>query len=173
MKRVSCRAIIFEGDKVATMYRVRDKRKFYTFPGGEKENGETYEQCVVREVMEELGIVVRPIKEVYVYETNGAEQHFFLCEWVSGTFGTGQGEEYTQYICEENYFEPRMVALEKSKQLVLYPPEVRKQLHVDIEKNGRSIRDEVLFLKGKIVPPRIRKGKKQGTKLKSSNNKKK
>ena len=57
-KRVRARAIIFDGEKLVSMYRERDGRIFYTFPGGGIEANETLTDCVKREVLEEFGLTV-------------------------------------------------------------------------------------------------------------------
>ena len=95
-KRKRARAIIFFENKIVSMYREFDGRKFYTFPGGGMEEDETEEQCVVREVLEEFGLKVEPIKKVYVYESERSIEHFFLCKQISGKFGTGKGEEFQE-----------------------------------------------------------------------------
>ena len=60
-KRESCRAIIITNNKLVTMYREKDNRVYYTFPGGGVNEGEELIACVVREVEEEFGMVVKPI----------------------------------------------------------------------------------------------------------------
>lgn len=57
-------------------------------PGGKKGPDESWEESVVREVMEELGVVVR-VKELFgVYRTHSPEGDFrvrmYLCEIVEG-----------------------------------------------------------------------------------------
>ena len=71
----------------------------WTLPGGAVETGETLEEAVVREVLEETGLVVRPdaILEVVEHmerdETGAILFHFvivdFLCEWRSGALAAG------------------------------------------------------------------------------------
>ena len=42
-KRESCRAIIFSEDKMVVMYREKNDRVYYTFPGGGINEGEDVE----------------------------------------------------------------------------------------------------------------------------------
>ncbi len=61
----------------------------WEFPGGKVEPGETLEQAVVREVVEELGVAIR-VRELFM-RVNHAYTHFtitlhaFHCDWLSGT----------------------------------------------------------------------------------------
>jgi (d)CTP diphosphatase len=50
------------------------------FPGGAIEVGETQEEAVVREAREELGVVVRPIKRIWRWDS--AEKPLTLWGWV-------------------------------------------------------------------------------------------
>jgi A/G-specific adenine glycosylase len=61
----------------------------WEFPGGHQEKGESLEQCVAREVREELGIGVR-VGEEYAVVEHGYSHftitlHAYVCEWRRGT----------------------------------------------------------------------------------------
>lgn len=72
-KEVSA-AIIFQDDKVLIARRAPDQKLagYWEFAGGKKEAGETIEDCLVRELREELGVHVLPMRIVgtsdYSYE---------------------------------------------------------------------------------------------------------
>src|SRR5438552_15236293 len=51
------------------------------FPGGAVEAGETQEEAVVREMKEELGLDVRPIKQVWKHEF--ADKPLTLWGWIA------------------------------------------------------------------------------------------
>lgn len=148
-KRTRARAIIIHEGKIISMYRERQGRIFYTFPGGGQEGNETIEDCVKREVLEEFGIVVKPIKKVYICENQISIAHYFVCEWVSGEFGTGQGEEYDKDQTNGVY-KPTMINIEDIPNLPLMPPEVASVFYDDYMKNGKKLREDVKYILGEI-----------------------
>ena len=54
------------------------------FPGGKKEAGETMEECVIRETLEETGILIRNPKQVGYIEFSGVD--FFVWVFMSDEF---------------------------------------------------------------------------------------
>ena len=66
-----------EGDHLAGMWE---------FPGGKRHPGETYEEALHRELMEELGIEVevgRVLEEVeHSYPGRTVRLRFFICSWL-------------------------------------------------------------------------------------------
>ncbi|MFE6387650.1 NUDIX hydrolase [Nocardiopsis dassonvillei] len=77
-----------EDGKVLVIKRADDGR--WVPPGGVLELNETPEQCVVREVREETGIEVKPIRLTGVYKNMnlGVVSLCFLCEPVCGELQT-------------------------------------------------------------------------------------
>ena len=147
-KRTRVRAIIFHNEQIVSMYRELNDRSFYTFPGGGMEQNETEEQCVKREVFEEFGIIIKPIKKVYVYENQISIEHFYICQWQSGEFATGNGEEYQQGQTNGVY-KPTTLNITDLPTLPLMPPEVTTAFFDDYKTNGKNLRNDVKFLKAK------------------------
>ena len=62
---------------------------WWEFPGGKIEPGETMEECLVREVREELAVEIRPRKLIrktpHTYPEREVMLHFYLCDFISGT----------------------------------------------------------------------------------------
>ena len=94
--RVRAGIVLIKENKVALIERHRAGLDYFVFPGGGVDEGETPEQAAIRETREELGIEV-VIKQKVAEITLGpkSRQIYFLVEHVSGEFGTGTGEEFT------------------------------------------------------------------------------
>ena len=61
---------------------------------------------------------------------------FFLCEYIDGEFGTGDGPEFNndpKYI-ESGKFLPEIIKREDVKDLLLLPHEIKDKFVKDIEK---------------------------------------
>lgn len=148
-KRIRTRAIIIHCNKIVSMYREREGRVFYTFPGGGQEGDETEEECVIREVYEEFGITIKPIKKVYTYENQNSIEHFYIADWISGEFGSGNGEEYQENRNNGIYL-PKFIEIGEIPNLPLMPPEIATIFYEDYMKNGKNLRDDVKFIFGEI-----------------------
>ena len=144
MERTRVAGIIFIDGKIALMHR-KDVLKrpempeYYTIPGGGLEEGETEEEGTKREIKEEFGIEVRIVKKLYEMKSTKFNQKelYYLCEYVSGKFGTGQGPEFSndpKYKDSGKYI-PELVEKENIKNINLLPPEIKEKIITDIE-NG-------------------------------------
>lgn len=143
VRRKRSRAIIVKDNKLVSMYREFDDRSFYVFPGGGMENNESEEECVIREVYEEFGITVKPIKKVYVYENEKSIEYFYLCDWISGEFGTGIGEEFDINSNKEGVYIPKLIKISDIPNLPLMPAEIADLFYEDYNSNGLKIRDDI------------------------------
>lgn len=102
---------------------------FWEFPGGKLENGETLEQCLEREISEELGFRVRAEKALlrasHEYEDRVVILHFFSCEQIGG--------EPRPIQCEEI----RWVAPDELSSY-RFPPADKKMISLLIDKRNRE-----------------------------------
>ena len=115
--------IIVEKDKVALIKRIRDNSIYFVFPGGGIEKGETPEEGAKREAYEELGVEVKINECLAKIEYNGT-QHFFLTEIINGTFGNGQGEEYTDKERARGIYLPMWVDIKMLSCIDVKPKEI-------------------------------------------------
>ena len=144
MERTRVAGIIFIDGKLALMHR-KDVLKrpempeYYTLPGGGLEEGETLEEGTKREIKEEFGIDIELVKKLYeiTSEKFNQKEIFYLCKYVSGTFGTGEGPEFSgdpKYI-ESGKYLPELIDIENLEKINLMPPEIKNRIIEDIQ-NG-------------------------------------
>ena len=142
MERTRVGGIIFIDGKLAVMHRKDvikrpEMPEYYTLPGGGLEQGETLEEGTIREIKEEFGIDVKVIKKLYEMESEKFNQKeiFFLCEYESGKFGTGEGPEFSgdpKYI-ESGKYLPELIERENIEKINLVPPEIKEKIILDIK----------------------------------------
>jgi mutator protein MutT len=83
-------ALIFRDGKILITQRHADSHlgELWEFPGGKREQDETFEQCLVREIHEELGVEISVDKLfeeiVHAYPNKTVRLKFFSCRLVHG-----------------------------------------------------------------------------------------
>ena len=87
-------AIIFRRDRVLLVERGKPPLKgYWSLPGGAVETGERLEEGVRREVLEETGLVVRPVRLFTIFERimrdeqGEAEYHYVLVDYLCRVIG--------------------------------------------------------------------------------------
>lgn len=115
--------VLIDNKKVGLIKRIRDGSVYYVFPGGGVEDGETPEEATKREALEELGVEVKINECIAKLEFNGT-QYFFLSEIIKGTFGTGEGEEFTNKNRNRGTYFPIWIEIEKLSTIDVKPKEV-------------------------------------------------
>ena len=83
-------ALIFRDGKLLVTQRHNHSHLggLWEFPGGKREAGETFEQCLVREIREELGVEIATgelFEEIsHDYPEKSVHLKFFICQLISG-----------------------------------------------------------------------------------------
>ncbi len=91
MKQVTA-AIILKDNKVLIAQRAPDDKlaNKWEFPGGKIEPGETPQECLKREIREELDVDTQVLdffaESIYMYTNGTIKLMAFWCEWISGDF---------------------------------------------------------------------------------------
>ena len=146
MSNLRVRAIISYGNRLVLIERIKqtgEEKKYFVFPGGGVEDFETLEECVHREVLEEVGIEVKPLRELYRVNTERKTEVFFLCEYISGEIGTGKGPEFTsKSYGDRGTYVPTTISLSEIGVIDLLPL-VQAALIEDLKKYGSF--ENILF----------------------------
>ena len=97
--KVTC-ALIHKDDKILIVQRGREM-KFpfkWEFPGGKIEQNETAEDCILREIFEELNINIRIKKKldsnIHNYPNFSIELIPFVADYIDGTINLSEHSKY-------------------------------------------------------------------------------
>jgi 8-oxo-dGTP diphosphatase len=118
--RISAGAIVVRDERILLVkYESRDG-KFLVGPGGRVENDEGVNQTVVREVREETGLEVKPLRILFVEDLLWQQfrmlKVWFLCEITGGELSRTQG------AIDEGITEAGWYSREQLRDEVVYPP---------------------------------------------------
>lgn len=153
MPRISVRGVVKIDGKLLLLHRIKHGEEYWVVPGGGVEQGESYEETVVREMEEEVGIVVKPLKELVRVEFGDVEEYlgnrkiidekaiatiylpgwsamdiFYLCEYVSGEVGSGTGVEFAERSSVDNFYEIQAISAEELHSINIKPAEIKEVL---------------------------------------------
>ena len=132
--RAGCRAVIVRDGEILLSHEI--KSGWWLIPGGGMEADETPEQCCIREMEEETGLVVRPLQQFLTmyeyYEEYRYISHYFICE----VTGNGQMRLTEPEIARG--LEPRWIPVQEA--IDIYS---RHQSYADVseEKRGAYLRE--------------------------------
>jgi len=76
-------ALIIEDGKILLVHNTKHNRLRIEPPGGKREDNESLEECVIREVKEELGIFIEPKELFGAFDTNSPEGNFRVYMYIS------------------------------------------------------------------------------------------
>ncbi|WP_051488786.1 NUDIX domain-containing protein [Cytobacillus firmus] len=77
--------VCIRGHKVLMVLQgTADEPKRWSVPSGGLEEGETFEECCIREIREETGFEVRVIRPIYKKESSGGEVRYYEVEIIGG-----------------------------------------------------------------------------------------
>lgn len=109
-------------------------------PGGGVEPGEAAKEAVVREVKEETGLVLKPLRLRYIHEFISPPFHatelYFLANLLDGTLKTGHDPEHNSG--EQLIRDVRFIAMSEASEYDLFPGFLKKEIL------GGSLQDDMI-----------------------------
>lgn len=123
--RIAAGGIILKGDAILLVrFETTGGNSYLAAPGGALESGENAAQAIIRETMEETGVVVRPRRVLWIEDLQSSRfktcKIWMLCDVVSGDVVSTDGARI-EGIVEAGWF--RRSQLENE---IVYPPIVMR-----------------------------------------------
>ncbi|WP_243821079.1 NUDIX hydrolase [Bacillus thuringiensis] len=118
-------AIIVQEGKIALIKRIREEERYYVFPGGGIEEGETPEEATKREVYEELEVHIQVEHLIAKVKYKGNE-YYYAAYITGGVFGSGTAEEF-QLEGRGNYI-PLWLPINELEKVNIKPYEVVRNI---------------------------------------------
>ncbi|MGH4137595.1 NUDIX hydrolase [Clostridium sp.] len=88
---VRCQAVIFKDNRILVLrqYNYKRQEEYWMLPGGNLEDGETYEEAIKRELKEETNLEVEIKGIIFDEPSNGMDEYqryiTFLCVPITGS----------------------------------------------------------------------------------------
>jgi len=130
--------IVIHNDHVLLMHRRSRGKEYFTFPGGGIEKGETTEDALKRELMEETSIKIEPSKLLYtVLWDKETKEFYYLSKYLSGEpqLASDSIENEEMKKDGEQYYKPLWIPLAEASKILLYPLEIRDLFFKDLKIN--------------------------------------
>ena len=132
--RKACRTVIIKDDMLLLSFQ--KNRDTYMLPGGGLEINETEKECAIREVEEETGYAVMPVRKFLIlyeyYEEYCYISHYFVCKI------TGLGMINLTEAEKERGLEPQWIPFNEAIDLFSHHQDYAK---ISEEKRGSYLRE--------------------------------
>lgn len=121
-KRTASRGIVTHDGQVLLIHRIKNGQEYYSIPGGKVEEGETNEQTVEREILEETTMAIKVKEQLGFFEDTNKCSYIFVCEYISGEPSLVNAPEKEEMERNpNNFYEPLWVPLEEALELTIQP----------------------------------------------------
>jgi 8-oxo-dGTP diphosphatase len=104
--RHTARGIVVRDSQLLLMERWRPGKHYFSVPGGGIEPGETPEQTVEREILEETGLTVTVDRLVFEMRDGERRHSFYLCTYLDGEPFLPPDSPEAKINTEDNKFVP-------------------------------------------------------------------
>ena len=144
--RKAVRAIIVKDDKLLLMHRNKFGQEYFILVGGGIDFGETGEQALRREVMDESGVTFSNPRLVIVQESGDlyGTQYIYLCDYSSGEPALQPRSQEAQiHAMGQNLYTPLWLPVSELQNIPFVAP-VIKQSIIDGLKNGFADQPKVI-----------------------------
>ncbi len=119
--KYAVRAIVIRDNALLVMHRNKFGHEYYTLVGGGIDQGETPEQSLHREVMEESGLQITNLRKMFIEDAGApfGTQYIYLCDYLSGQVGLQPGSEEARInALGSNIYTPMWLPLEQLPDVV-------------------------------------------------------
>lgn len=129
------RAIVVRGDQTLVMHRNKFGHEYYTLLGGGIQPGESAEQALHRELLEESGFNLQSARSVFVEEAGDpyGTQYIYLCDVSGDTPQLSAMSEEAKLFDLGNKHTPMWVPLDQFGQLEFRTPGLQKAMMYGFE----------------------------------------
>lgn len=118
---------------------------YFVFAGGGVEKGESHEEALIRECMEELNITVSVGRFFAKNNFHGDKEYFYVCKYVTGKLGKGNGPEYMRPASYNGRHIPAVLSKNDFSRVILLPHKIADRVAEEIFHAPKRKSTNILF----------------------------